>query len=140
MRAIIAGGRDFVPGPQHRAWLNYLAIEYEITTIISGGETGTDRFGSTWAQQRGTKVHEYPADWARYGRAACFRRNGEMARNADLCILFPGGSGTADMLQQARANGLKIEIWNYEPDKITQQLLFSDIKNEPLTDFERESP
>lgn len=116
MRAIIAGGRDFVPEPKHRSWLNYLAIEYEITVVLDGGETGADRFGSTWAAGRSLRVHEYPADWRRYGKRAGMIRNGEMAKNADLCILFPGA---ADMERQARANGLKIEIWQEKDEPPT---------------------
>jgi hypothetical protein len=31
-----------------------------------------------------------------------------MAKYADVCILFPGGSGTADMKRRAIAHGLRV--------------------------------
>src|SRR5690606_30354012 len=71
------------------------------------------------ARELGWHVVAYPADWRRHGRAAGPIRNQEMAdAGADLCIAFPGGRGTADMVRRARAAGIPVRSvperqWRY---------------------------
>ena len=108
MKAIIAGGRDFVPEKDHYLWMARLFHEYPINEIVSGGCRGADKFGEDYARHYQLKLTVFPADWNAYGKSAGPKRNEKMAEYADMCILLPGGCGTADMESRARAHGLKI--------------------------------
>ena len=57
--------------------------------------------------------NEFPADWAKHGKAAGPIRNAEMLTEflPDYIVAFPGGKGTADMLRKAeKARVTNIEI------------------------------
>lgn len=116
MRAIIAGGRDFLIGPRQRRWLDGVNAVLGIHVVVSGCAPGADAGGEEWADSRGIAVQRFPADWERYGRSAGPRRNQQMADYCDgalqdACILFPGGAGTASMRRIATARGLRVVLY-----------------------------
>lgn len=108
MRLIVAGGRDYVPTDEDRAWLNEICIDNNVHTIISGGATGADAFGESYARCKALRLVIVKANWRSYGKSAGPRRNEEMAKQADAVALFPGGKGTASMKQIAIRYGLKV--------------------------------
>lgn len=118
MRTIICGGRNYIFTPEDRAWLDELKKELPITVVLHGaqktwtGKTyiGADWFGAQWGYANILPVEPYPADWINHGRAAGPLRNEKMAKVADACIAFPGGTGTADMVRRATARGLKVIV------------------------------
>lgn len=81
-------------------------LDYEYTL-------GADKLAGKWAESVEIPVRVFRANWRLHGGAAGPIRNGQMLRDGkpDLVIAFPGGRGTANMIQQARAAGVKI----YEP-------------------------
>ena len=101
MKCIIAGGRHYKFTENDYTKLDQLAAFYDITHVISGKCTGADTFGEIWAKSRDIPVIDMPADWVKFGIAAGPIRNEEMAKIADGCILFPGGSGTDNMYEVA---------------------------------------
>jgi predicted Rossmann-fold nucleotide-binding protein len=121
MKAIIAGGRNFEPEDKHAEWLVKLLEELEIDTVLSGCATGADSFGEGVAYSLRIKVKEYPANWMKYGNKAGPIRNEQMAKNADVLILFPGGRGTADMERRAVAHGLAIYKWADHESKTNKE-------------------
>jgi hypothetical protein len=81
---------------------------------VSGDARGTDRDGESWANRHGIPVKKFPADWnGPHKKQAGFVRNEEMACYATHLAVFPGGRGTADMVERAKAHGLT--IWDYRP-------------------------
>jgi hypothetical protein len=78
--------------------------------IIYGGAYGADRLAREWAEEHCLGSECYPADWTKYGRAAGPIRNKQMLVEGkpDLVVAFPGGPGTADMVRQARAAGIRV--------------------------------
>ena len=49
------------------------------------------------------------ADWEKHGKAAGPKRNKRMLEwKPDLVVAFPGGKGTANMVQQARQAGVEV--------------------------------
>jgi hypothetical protein len=110
MKTIIAGGRDFHPYPEHTALLDSLHKRLKISLVLSGTQRGADRFGENWAITWGIPVKQYPPDWEAHGRSAGPVRNAQMAKDADVLILFPGGAGTRNMLQCARRQNLLIVL------------------------------
>jgi hypothetical protein len=105
MKCIIAGGRYFKPTRDSVPFLDILVRVYPITEVVSGCASGADSLGERWANARNIPVAQFPAEWARYGNAAGPLRNEQMAKHAvgGLCVLFPGGRGTANMRWNASA-------------------------------------
>ena len=104
MRTIIAGGRDTRLTDADRAWLDTLPI----TRVLSGSAPGVDTDAIEWAVCRGLVVERYPARWEEHGRAAGPIRNRQMVERAEALAVFPGGRGTQNVPQLARAQGLVI--------------------------------
>lgn len=102
VKLIIAGGRDFL---DYDMLCEYMLTLREIIgndlTIISGMARGADALGVRYAQDYKLPLLAMPADWDKYGKAAGYRRNAEMAEQADACIAFWDGTsrGTAHMIQ-----------------------------------------
>lgn len=129
---LVCGGRDFgeryVDGQERPTWqaernlvhatLDGLRSEPGIRALIHGAATGADACADEWARRNvDVPCSRYPAEWARYGKAAGPRRNAEMlavlvaARDdgAGVCVVaFPGGRGTADMVGRARRAGIRV--------------------------------
>jgi hypothetical protein len=82
--------------------------------IISGCARGADRLGEKYAINRGYLLERCPANWGRYGKAAGFKRNDEMANIADVLIAFWDGvsSGTEHMIFIAKER--KLQVFVYE--------------------------
>lgn len=117
MKVIVCGGRDFTDyGGMERHLDFYLQNMDKKTLEICEGECeGADSLAKEYAELKGYKVKEFPADWAKYGNAAGPIRNTEMAAYAELCIAFWDGKskGTRDMLKKAKKFGLKTRIVKY---------------------------
>lgn len=97
IRIIIAGNRHFD---------NYRLLERKVeefiagvrmstgeknepVTIVSGGAGGADSLGEAFARSHGYGVERFPADWAKYGRAAGSVRNRKMVESdPDGVIVF----------------------------------------------------
>ena len=97
MKTIIAGGRDFKPEQKHIDWLIELLLELKTDTVVYGMAKGADTFGAIVGAKMGLKILNFPADWNKFGKSAGYKRNEEMAKVANSCILFPGGKGTQHM-------------------------------------------
>jgi hypothetical protein len=76
--------------------------------ILSGGARGADRLAERYARDHGLGRERFPADWARYGRAAGPRRNEEMIATADALVAFWDGAspGTRHAITTARRRGI----------------------------------
>jgi len=107
---LVCGGRDFIDMPRASAALDAVHAKRPITLLVHGAARGADTLAATWAQRRGVLTQAFPADWNRDGRAAGPLRNQRMLDEArpDGVVAFPGGRGTADMNQRAKAAGVKV--------------------------------
>lgn len=116
IKMIIAGGRNVHLSDRQFGFLDgvregLLAQGIEISEVISGGASGVDCDGESWASRHGIPVRIFRPDWNLRGRAAGPIRNAEMANYAGrdgICILFPGGDGTASMYREAEIVGMII--------------------------------
>jgi hypothetical protein len=84
----------------------------EITEVVSGAAKGIDQAGERWAAYMGIPCKRFPAAWSAYGPRAGPMRNRQMAGYADALIAVWDGlsPGTADMIGQARARGLRVYV------------------------------
>lgn len=112
-RVIICGGRDYEDYATLCRVCDY-QLSNKLRThkviIICGKARGADTLGASWARDRGLDVENFPADWGLHGKKAGILRNTQMAEVAQACIAFPGGRGTANMIEQATTKGLIVRI------------------------------
>ena len=115
-RVIIAGCRTYDDYDSLKAYADYKLsrIEDDIE-IISGGARGADALGERYAKEKGYSIKRFPAEWERYGRSAGPRRNEAMAKYADALLAYWDGEsrGTKNMIELAKANGLKVGVYQY---------------------------
>ncbi|MFN9624255.1 MAG: SLOG family protein [Cyanobacteriota bacterium] len=115
---VAAGGRDLV-WPQDRIASALLQRSGGrlVHLLLHGGARGADQAIGRAAQQLGWRVQSLAAEWRRYGGGAGPIRNRRLLEQAleearartspstsasVLVIAFPGGAGTASLVQQAR--------------------------------------
>lgn len=117
MKVIIAGCRHF----GHPA--DYELVEaavresgFEITEVVSGRARGIDRWASTYATRNRIPCRPFYAQWHMHGQVAGMVRNQAMADYADALIAVwdNRSRGTADMIDRARKQGLKVYVYDAE--------------------------
>ena len=110
MRVLVCGGRDFNDPLTLGSWLGGIHRNHTIDLLIEGGARGADFMARKFAEWRGIPVRTFPADWDAHGKAAGHIRNKKMLDEGrpDLVVAFPGGRGTANMVAQARAAGVRV--------------------------------
>ncbi len=135
MKVVICGPRDYF---DYDVLCDAIeASGFEITEVISGGANGVDRLAERWAKENGVKCTIFEAEWDnfklpgciikvkpgttyKYNSQAGFYRNGKMAEYGHAVIaIITGSHGTADMVNKAKAAGLK--VFEYEPDNHTKE-------------------
>lgn len=127
MRVLVCGGRDFadknlneyrfvhlvlnilcdLASNEYNPFDNWLPTDI---VIIEGGARGADRAASDYAVVNFCQHLQFPADWATHGKRAGYIRNKQMLDEGkpDLVIAFPGGKGTAMMVDIAIKAGVKV--------------------------------
>lgn len=105
MKVYVTGGRDY----PHRHRVYETLDSYGPTLVVTGGcSTGADAYARSWCNSTGVMLLEVPALWSFHGKAAGPIRNRQMAESglAEFCIAFPGGRGTANMVEECRKAGV----------------------------------
>ena len=119
---VAGGGRDLAwPLDQVRSALLQPVAARPVLQLIHGAARGADQLIASAADQLGWPVTAIAADWQRHGRRAGPIRNRQLLDRAQqlaaafstprqpvavLVIAFPGGPGTASLLQQAQRRSL----------------------------------
>lgn len=113
-KVIIAGSRDFSDYNFLKEKLDHLLknIEDDIE-IVSGTAKGADRLGEGYAVERNYKITQFPADWNGLGLSAGYRRNEDMARYANACVVFwkNNSKGSKHMIDISQKYNLKLRIY-----------------------------
>lgn len=112
-RVIIAGTRTFNDYELLRDRLDLLlSNRLPHVAIVSGCASGADKLGERYALERGLELHNYPAEWNKYGNSAGPRRNKLMAQYANACVVFWDGKsrGSRNMIEEAKANNLDLRV------------------------------
>lgn len=117
IKVIVAGSRGFDDYKRLKIELDLVLRRYkpEEIEIVSGTARGADRLGERYAAERGCSVKAMPADWDRFGKSAGYRRNADMAKYADACVVFWDGKspGTKHMIDLATKEQLKLRVIKY---------------------------
>lgn len=114
VRVVVTGGRDYSDyGYVERVMNLYRLQGNRIQVLIYGVATGADTLCYEWAVSKGILTLPFPVtkdDWSRLGRGAGPIRNRRMIVEGkpDICIAFPGGRGTANMVSQCKEFGVPV--------------------------------
>lgn len=116
-KVIVAGSREFNDYKLLEARLIHFfhgKTPSEVE-IVSGGARGADKLGERFAKETGCKLTIMNADWDTYGKSAGYRRNAEMAKYAEACVIFWDGvsKGTKHMIELAKRENLDLVIIKY---------------------------
>ena len=111
MRVLVCGGRDWLDVELVESTLNKLnAVRGPFERLMHGGARGVDRMAGKWARDNGVLEWDFLPEWHRADGSAGTMRNQRMIAEGapDLVIAFPGGRGTADMVERARGAGIEV--------------------------------
>lgn len=106
MRVLVCGGRDY----RNDAVVHRVLRLVNPSLVIHGAAAGADLLSARWAERFGVRTMAFPADWKTHGRSAGPIRNSQMLAEGkpDVCVAFPGGRGTADMVRRCMAAGVRV--------------------------------
>lgn len=112
LNILVCGGRTYTDYGHVTEVLDRLEPGF----IIHGAARGADRLAGRYARDRGIRCQAYPANWRPGGPRgpvnyrAGFDRNQQMLDEGQpgLVVAFPGGNGTADMIDRARTAGVEV--------------------------------
>ncbi len=103
MRLIIAGSREI----NNPSLIELFMLDFRKAQgpfeLFCGMARGVDMTAYRIAERWDIPIHEYPAKWDDFGKAAGYLRNTEMAENADALLLVWDGysKGSKHMLNIA---------------------------------------
>jgi hypothetical protein len=115
-KVLFCGDRDWTDEAYIETEVMMLDIEHDDLIIIEGEANGADKLSRKAAEKFLVPVEPYPADWARYKRAAGPIRNQQMLDEGkpDLVIAFhddlENSKGTKDMVARAKKAGIPVQI------------------------------
>jgi hypothetical protein len=114
MRVLVCGGREYDDWNAFKDTMEKINATFDaignITEVAHGGASGADEMAHVWARYNDIPVKKFPADWKKHGKAAGPIRNAQMLKEfgPDVVVAFPGSRGTGDMVQRAKAAGVKV--------------------------------
>ena len=111
-KVIIAGSRTFRDYEKLKKVCDRVLDKLDKVEIVSGAARGADRMGEAYALTKRYDIKLFPADWDTHGKSAGYRRNVEMAKYADMLIVFWDGSsrGTKHMIDIAKKENLPTHV------------------------------
>ena len=111
-RLLVCGGRDFTDIDALFRVLDRVRCKInKPLLIIHGDARGADKMAGKWARHVGLHEVKVPALWdVHSNRAGPIRNAAMLGLMPDGVVAFPGGSGTADMVRQAKAAGIPVYI------------------------------
>lgn len=117
-RVLVCGGRGFLDEDFLFRQLDafHQSNDGPITVLMHGKARGADTFAGRWAKlEGGITVLEFDItkkEWDTLGPSAGPLRNQRMLDKGDpdVVLAFKGGKGTLDMVNRARAAGVRVEL------------------------------
>lgn len=113
MRVLICGDRNWT---DYSRIFRFVASLPTGSIIIEGAARGADFMAGQAAREVGFQVLEFPANWAKFGRAAGPIRNVQMMTEGkpDVVVAFHDdlehSKGTRDMVNRAKKAGLPVYV------------------------------
>lgn len=123
-KIIVAGSRNMNEYVTVHEVMMMIVDWYDLTsdevTIVSGTARGADTLGEQFAAEYGLPVIRMPAEWDKHGKSAGYKRNTEMAKIADMAIIFWDGKskGSRHMINIAKDRELKYHVFSFDGEEI----------------------
>ncbi len=111
MRVLVCGGRDLQDEDYVDKTLDrLLAARGPFERVMHGDARGVDKLAGKWARAHGVLEWDFLPEWHRVDAHDGESRNQRMIAECapDLVIAFPGGIGTENMIESARAAGIEV--------------------------------
>lgn len=110
VKVLVCGGRYYQDKKRVFDTLDKLREHNGILNIIHGNCSGADLLAEHWAKHNQISYLGIPAEWGKLGKLAGPLRNKRMLDegNPDICIAFPGGKGTENMVLLSVAYGVRV--------------------------------
>lgn len=113
MRVLITGGRTFQDATAIRRGLIHIIGRYYITQhdgiFIHGGAAGVDSMAGDILSRMGFHTARVRPLYITHPRSAPMKRNAAMLLlQPEVCVAFPGGAGTDNMVHQASVAGVTV--------------------------------
>lgn len=109
MRVLVCGGRDYDDGEALEEALLRLDLNRD-DVIVHGDAAGADALAEKFAKRWKIPTDPRPALWDKYGKSAGPIRNSEMLiPRPDYALVFPGDSGTRDMMNKLFRAGVPFQ-------------------------------
>lgn len=127
MRIVVTGGRKFTDKSVIHGCLDYINSLVKITAVRHGNANGVDKICGEWARVNNIKEEIYTPEWddltktdavikvsnngKQYNAKAGHDRNQKMLDDTpapNLCVPFPGGTGTKDMIKRMYKSGIPV--------------------------------
>lgn len=107
----VVGSRGFEDEGLINDVLSSVCQEYNVGRIVSGGATGPDTIGASYARAHDMPILIHRPDWST-GRHAGLVRNSQIVADSDVILAFWDGTsrGTKDSITKARKAGKKVII------------------------------
>jgi hypothetical protein len=103
VKIAVTGGRTYTDEAMVRRALEL----FRDVTLLVGDAAGADALARAYGKSAGWDIEVFVAEWDVYGPSAGPLRNAEILKwEPDVLLAFPGGSGTANMIEQARRAGV----------------------------------
>ena len=111
MRVLVCGGRDGQDVDYVEKTLSrLLQTRGPWERLIHGDARGVDRMAGKWARDHGVLDWDFRPEWHRVEAGDGLSRNQRMIETGapDLVIAFPGGAGTENMVDLAKAANIEV--------------------------------
>jgi YspA, cpYpsA-related SLOG family len=107
------GGVDFNDHQAIWDWLDKVRTKHPDMVLLHGGSPkGAERIAARWADHRSVPQIVFKPDWARYAKAAPFKRNDQILDLLPIgVIVFPGSGISANLADKAKKLG--IPVWKF---------------------------
>ena len=107
---LVTGGRDYADRAHVFSTLDNIRTYKPGMCVVQGNARGADAHAVAWCKKNGVPCFSCDAHWDYYGNRAGGLRNGWMLdyMDVDVCVAFPGGTGTANMVRKANEAGIQI--------------------------------
>jgi|MudIll2142460700_1097286.scaffolds.fasta_scaffold00548_8 aspartate aminotransferase-like enzyme len=120
MKLAVVGSRSFKDNLQARIVAQDIIrnrlFNGKITTIISGGANGPDKWAEEVAKQFNIETIIYKPEWKTYGKSAGMRRNVDIISASDHVLIFwdEKSKGTAHDIKITRKQNKSYELFVWD--------------------------
>ncbi len=113
---LVCGGRHWRNRHLTFKVLDRARTGFNVRLVVSGGRPGADKLTSDWADARNIPKLVLTANREKLARSTGPHLHQRMLDDGrpDMVIAFPGGRGTADMVQRCKERGLL--VWQLHQD------------------------